>query len=94
MPGRLRQVALAVATVTSFVAAPAPAAAQNTVIQEKDQVVYKKKSIVDFSDVTISGELTRPEGSYILNRKRATFKLLIRVRETFHPEMMRSVDHL
>src|SRR5947209_4968171 len=63
-------------------------------VQEKDQVLYKKKTVIDFSDVTIQGELTKPEGSYILNRKKAKFKLLIRVRETFHPEMMRSVDHL
>jgi hypothetical protein len=75
-------------------AAATPAAAQDSVIQEKDQVVYKKHSIIDFSEVTIQGELTKPEGSYILNRKKAKFDILIRVRENFLPEMLRSVDHL
>ncbi len=31
------------------------------------ETVYKKTTIIDFSDVTITGELTKPEGSYLMN---------------------------
>lgn len=74
----------------------APALAQDTVrtIQEEDRVVVRKKTVVDFTDVTVDGELTRPEGSYVLNKKRTRFKSLIKVRDNFHPELQKSVDNL
>ena len=58
------------------------------------ETVYKKTTIIDFSDVTITGELTKPEGSYLMNKKKANFNLLIRVRADFLPEMIKSVDNL
>jgi hypothetical protein len=60
----------------------------------EDQVMYKKTTIIDFSDVTITGELTKPEGSYLMNKKKANFDLLIRVRDNFLPEMIKTVDNL
>lgn len=62
--------------------------------EEKDKVIYKQKTIIDFSDVTIQGELTKPEGSYISSRKEASFNRLIKVRENFDPELLKSVDKL
>lgn len=70
------------------------ASAADTVIQESDRVVYKKKTVVDFGDVTLEGELTKPEGSYLLNRKRTKFSSLIRMRDNFLPELQKSVDNL
>lgn len=58
------------------------------------ETIYKKTTIIDFSDVTITGELTKPEGSYLMNKKKANFNLLIRVRDNFLPEMIKSVDNL
>jgi hypothetical protein len=68
-----------------------PAGAAGT---DEVQTVYKKTTIIDFSDVTITGELTKPEGSYLMNKKKANFNLLIRVRDNFLPEMIKSVDNL
>ncbi|MEW5855547.1 MAG: hypothetical protein AB2A00_42630 [Myxococcota bacterium] len=62
--------------------------------QESDKVVFKKKTVIDFSDVTIEGELTKPEGSYLVNRKKTKFKNLIQVRADFRPELSKSVDNL
>lgn len=59
-----------------------------------EQVVYKKTTIIDFSDVTITGELTKPEGSYLMNKKKASFNLLIKVRDNFLPEIIKTVDNL
>ena len=64
------------------------------VIREADKVVYRKKTVIDFSDVTIEGELTKPEGSYFAARKAAKFNKLIKVRTDFEPELLKSVDHL
>ena len=64
------------------------------VIREEDKVVYRQKTVIDFSDVTIEGELTKPEGSYFAARKAARFNKLIKVREDFVPEMLKSTDHL
>lgn len=60
----------------------------------EEQVMFKKTTIIDFSDVTITGELTKPEGSYLMNKKKANFDLLIRVRDNFLPEMIKTVDNL
>ena len=61
---------------------------------EEVTTMYKKTTIIDFSDVTITGELTKPEGSYLMNKKKANFDLLIRVRDNFLPEMIKTVDNL
>jgi len=79
-------------TVLSLAAVARVAEAET--IKEKDSVIYKKRTVIDFSDVTITGELQKPEGSYLLNRKKAKFPVLIRVRENFLPELLRSVDHI
>ncbi len=71
-----------------------PALAEEKVIQEQDRTVYKKKTAVDFTDVAVEGDLTKPEGSYVLNRKKAGFRSLIKVRDNFAPELQKSVDHL
>lgn len=72
---------------------PLGAVAQE-VQQEDDKVVYKKRTVIDFSDVTIEGELTKPEGSYLVNRKKTRFKNLIEVRAHFRPELNRTVGAL
>ena len=64
------------------------------VIQEGDKTVFKKKTIIDFSDVTIQGELTKPEGSYLLNRKKTKFNSLLKIRGNFLPELFNSIDNL
>ena len=64
------------------------------VIQEPDKVVVRKRTVVDFNDVTVEGELTKPEGSYVLNRNRTRFPSLIRLRDNFNPELQKSADNL
>jgi hypothetical protein len=64
------------------------------VIREADKVVVRKRTVIDFNDVTVEGELTKPEGSYILNRNRTRFPSLIRLRDNFNPELQKSADNL
>ena len=63
-------------------------------VVERDKTEYKKKTIIDFSDVTIQGELTKPEGSYLLNRKKTKFNSLLKIRGNFLPELVHSIDNL
>ena len=49
---------------------------------------------MDFTDVAVEGDLTKPEGSYVLDRNRTAFQSLIRVRDSFAPELQKSVDRL
>jgi len=72
----------------------ASAFAQDNVIQEDDKVVYNKKTVIDFSDVNIEGELTKPEGSYIKQKKKTRFRNLIDMRGNFVPELSRSMNKL
>jgi hypothetical protein len=78
----------------------APAFAQDAgktapkVIQEADKVVVRKRTVIDFNDVTVEGELTKPEGSYLLNRNKTRFQSLIRLRDNFNPELQKSADNL
>ena len=82
---------------TSMVLLALPAFAQETekkIIQEADKVVVRKRTVIDFNDVTVEGELTKPEGSYLMNRNRTRFQSLIRLRDNFNPELQKSADNL
>lgn len=60
----------------------------------EDKVVFKKRTVIDLSAAVIEGELTRPEGSYIVNRKLSKFSDLIQDRQDFIPELMSSHNDL
>lgn len=85
---------IAAVAATAILGTSGAALAQDRVIQEEDRVVYKKKTVVDFNDVTLEGELTKPEGTYGMARKKANFSSLIKMRENFLPELQKSVDNL
>jgi hypothetical protein len=88
-----RLIALALLS-TSLAFSGVAFAQEDKVVTEADKTVFKKKTIIDFSDVTIQGELTKPEGSYVLNRKKTSFKSLLKIRANFLPELFNSTDNL
>ena len=88
----MRSVLLGIALVTGLMLASNVMARETR--QEADRVSYKKRTVVDFSDVTIEGELTKPEGSYLVNRKKTRFRNLIEVRAHFRTELNRTVNAL
>lgn len=72
--------------------APALAPAQDA---EGDQDVrYKERTEIDFEEVDVSGELIKPQGQLLLERKKASFNPLIRFREDFNEEMRQSIDEV
>ena len=75
-------------------AAPVLAQGKVNVVQEADKTVFRKKTVIDFTDVAVEGDLTKPEGSYAISKKKTSFKSLIKVRDNFVPELQKSVDNL
>ncbi len=63
-------------------------------VQQEDKITYKKKTSIDFSDVNISGELTKPEGAYVGVRKNIRFKNFIKVRANFRDKLAESSDNI
>lgn len=59
-----------------------------------DDVVYQKHTVVDFSDDTIEGDLSKPDGQFLEARKRLRHQRLIKVREHFRTEILQSVRGL
>lgn len=58
------------------------------------QIKYKERTEIDFEAVDVSGELVKPQGAVISERRKAEFNPLIRLRENFNDEMKRSVDEV
>ena len=67
--------------------------AQNEGIEDGD-VIYKKKTVINFDDDTIQGELTTPDGEYIGAKKKVRHKSLIKLRDNFRKEILQSVKDL
>ncbi len=71
--------------------AGAPAFAQS---EDDKKVVYKERTEIDFEGVEVAGELVKPQGALLLDRKRANFNPLIKLRTNFDDEMDQSIDEV
>jgi hypothetical protein len=71
---------------------PAVASAQED--EGEAGVIYQKKTIVNFDEDTIDGDLTRPDAAYVESRKRVRHSNLIKIREDFREKVLRSVSSL
>ena len=62
--------------------------------EPEPRVVYKQKTEIDFEGVEIDGELVKPQGSLLLERKHAKFNPMIKLRTDFDDEMDKSVQEV
>ena len=58
------------------------------------QIQAKKQGVINLGDELIEGNLENPELLTLLNRKKRSFKNLIKLRENFLPEMRRSAENI
>lgn len=58
------------------------------------QVKYKERTVIDFEGVDVTGELVKPSGALLLDRRKADFNPLIKLRTNFNLEMKQSVDQV
>ncbi|MDP2312112.1 MAG: hypothetical protein Q8P41_04345 [Pseudomonadota bacterium] len=61
---------------------------------EGRKVSYKQKTEIDFEGLDVNGELVKPQSALVLDRKKASFNPLIKLREDFNAEMEQSVDEV
>ena len=57
-------------------------------------VSYKSETEIDFEGVEVEGELVKPQGALLLERKKAAFNPLIQLRPDFNREMSQSVNDI
>jgi hypothetical protein len=62
--------------------------------KEEPKVVYKQRTEIDFEGVEIEGELVKPQGSLVLDRRHAKFNPMIKLRTDFDDEMDKSVQEI
>ena len=58
------------------------------------RVSYKQTTEIDFEGLDVNGELVKPSSALVLDRKKANFNPLIKLRADFNPEMEQSVDEV
>ena len=62
--------------------------------KEEPRVVYKQKTEIDFEGVEVEGELVKPQGALLLDRKRASFNSMVWIRTDFDDEMDKTVQEI
>ena len=57
-------------------------------------IIYKKKTEIDFEAVDVEGNLKKPQGSLISERKEIFFNPLVQIREHWSAEMTQSINDI
>jgi hypothetical protein len=58
------------------------------------KIEYEKKTVINFDDDTIQGDLTRPDGEYVEARKRVNHSNLIKIREEWRDKVMQAAAEM
>jgi hypothetical protein len=58
----------------------------------EENTTYKAKTVYDFEDDTVEGDLQRPDGEMVSSQKKAEHSSLIEIRKDFIPEMLKSLE--
>jgi hypothetical protein len=59
-----------------------------------DNTQYKAKTVYDFEDDNVEGDLQRPDGELIDSVRKVKHSSLIEIRKDFIPEMLKSLEDL
>lgn len=61
---------------------------------EDRKIVYRQKTEIDFEGLEIEGILQKPQSSLIIDRKKASFNPLIKLRTNWSDEIESSTDEI
>jgi hypothetical protein len=86
--GTMRTLLLTIATALPLLGA----AQEKSAAQSK--VEYEKKTVINFEDDTIEGDLKRPDGEYVEARQKVEHSNLIKIREDWREKVMQSSGDL
>jgi hypothetical protein len=59
-----------------------------------DNTTYKAKTVYDFEDDTVEGDLQRPDGELVDSMRKVKHSSLIEIRKDFIPEMLKSLEDI
>jgi hypothetical protein len=59
-----------------------------------DSATYKSKTVYDFEDDNVEGDLQRPDGELVNSINKAQHESLIEIRKDFIPEMLKSLEDI
>ncbi|MCK5807821.1 hypothetical protein KAH37_02425 [bacterium] len=62
--------------------------------QEGRLIKYRQKTVIDFEDIMLEGQIKKPTGSFLSDRKGKQFQTLINLKKEFNKELVKSVDLL
>lgn len=77
-----------------WMTAVVPALAEDEVVKGSDGNSYQRKTVINFEDDTIEGDLKTPDGEYLEARKKARHKSLIKIRDQFRRRILQSARGL
>src|SRR3954463_1999776 len=60
----------------------------------EDNTTYKAKTVYDFEDDTVEGDLQRPDGELVDSMRKVKHSSLIEIRKDFIPEMLKSLEDI
>lgn len=60
--------------------------------EESEKIIYKSTTEIDFEGLDIDAEIVKPQGSLVLERRRAAFNPLIQLRINWNEEIAQSTD--
>jgi len=75
-------------------AADAPPAAAPAGGGDEGNTSYKAKTVYDFEDDMVEGDLQRPDGELVNALKKTEHSSLIEIRKDFIPEMLKSLEDI
>jgi len=58
------------------------------------KIIYRQKTVIDFEDVLLEGQIKKPSGSFLMDRTKTKFNSLINLKKDFNKELVKSVDVL
>jgi hypothetical protein len=62
--------------------------------EESGKVIYKQKTEIDFEDLEIEGILQKPQSALVLERKKASFNPLVKLRTDWNEEISHSTNEV
>ncbi len=73
---------------------PLAAGAQEKKGESRERIEYEKKTVINFDDDTIQGDLTRPDGEYVEARKKVNHSNLIKIREEWRDKLKQAAAEM
>ena len=62
--------------------------------EAQPKIEYEKKTVINFEDDTIEGDLKRPDGEYVEARQKVDHSNLIKIREDWRDKVMQASGDL